>query len=581
MPTAEWQAVVRLWATSRGLDPRTLQPGRDLVLDVAREHGDELPFGVLLDDHLPAAARDQIDREAIERLAAWREWRDCELTADGVCLPQIWELELLAEVFLPETRIASGLRSAFAGGGGHRLESEGLDGERLACLRTVLEPLGIELAALGEPAPSPHYPGVLASPWRIPLARRAAKAAVDATGVPQCVRGDVYVLPYWHLRPVFERLSTGGDGLSAVLSPLAPPFADVRRLLRCARRAGWVGHPGTVARRRSRRQLEVLLTGLRADRAELDPLSRLLDLRAIAMLEQRAGDTIAIVRRLRAAFASPRLKIAVLGFDTPPDARAVVQAARDAGVPTLVVQHGLHAEPNSPDKMLADAVAVWSERDGRDVAARTSSFVQVTGNPGVPSPAEPTLRSKKLGGTGRTLVLVDYASRLSTRVDQRVGLRHVNSALRALATTRPGTVAIVRPHPAEHEPEIFARHAARYPELAVRVDTQSPIVELIEAADLCIGAISTATLQAGAASVPVVFLNVSGRRGPWPLDGSTDVPIASSSEELTELIPQVLSSGLVPGRTELVEALGVRADATDRVISLIGRLADQGSELRG
>src|SRR3954468_6747602 len=155
MATTNWHATVRLLPTSSGLEPSGLQPGRDLVLEIAREHGDELSFGVLLDDHLPPETREQIDGEAIESLAAWRERRDRELTFAGVCLSHIWEIELLAEVFLPEKRIASGLRYAVASGGVLRLECEGLDSERLACLRAVLDPLGIEVAALGKPVCPP------------------------------------------------------------------------------------------------------------------------------------------------------------------------------------------------------------------------------------------------------------------------------------------------------------------------------------------------------------------------------------------------------------------------------------------
>jgi hypothetical protein len=573
-PTPVWEAVVRVRGSSAGSSPHDLRVGRDVVLDMPRAQGDELPRGVLLDDLLAPEQRDAIDREAIERLRAWRQRRDAELTVDGVCMPNIWEVELLAEVFLPETRIAAGLLAAFEQAPPRRVECEGLDAGRVATLRAVLGPLGVEVLAAGPPAPPPRYPSVLASPARIALSRRVAKSILQATGAPQRVRGEVFFLPYWHLLPVLERLSASGP-LDPVLDPGAPPRAALATLLRCALRGGWVGYPGLRRRRWSRRSLERRLASARGAASAEASLSGLLDTRALTMLEQRAGGTLAAVSQLREAFAGRRIRLAVLPFDSPPEARVVVQAARDCGVPTLVVQHGLFNEPNDPDKTLADCVAVWSDADAADLREWTPAAV-VTGNPGAGRP--PALRDRRRAGPReQAIVLVEYASRLSTRVDNRVSVRHVLAALDALSKALPGASVTIRPHPAEHEPEIFERLAAAARGLEVGVDVTSPIDDVLRTADLCVGAVSTATLEAAAAGVPVVFLNVTEKPARWPFDGSTDVPVACSSEELAEVVPRVLASGGVPGRAEMLEALGARADALDRVVGLIERLAAGGA----
>jgi hypothetical protein len=524
----------------------------------------------LVDDLLTPDMRDAIDRQAIERLREWRNRRDSDLTLDGVCLSQIWEVELLAEVFLPETRIVSGLQAVFEAASPRRVECEGVDRDRVTGLRSLLA--GIEVVSSGPPIPPPHYPSVLASPWRVPLPVRVALAILRTIGVPQHVRGEVYLHSYWHLLPVFERLAIT-HGLRPVLDPGSPPKAELSTLLRGAVRGGWVGYPGAVDRRRSRRSLGRALAAARANVGQLDVLSRLLDVRALDMLEQRAGDTLAVVSQIRKSFSCGSLKVAVLPFDSPPDARAIVQAARDCAVPTLVVQHGLFNEPNEPDKTLADAVAVWAAADADYVRSRTSAMVAVTGNPGAATGLD-ALRKMEQPGVARTIILVEYASRLSVRVDNRVSLRHVSAALRGLEKARPGTAVTIRPHPAEHEPEIFERAASLYGELKVDVETTSSIAELFTTADLCIGAVSTATLQAAAAGVPVVFLNVTARPARWPFDGSTGVPVASNSEELATLIIQVLSSGSVPGRAEMLEVLGADVDAVDRVIDFMRTIAE-------
>ena len=91
-----WDDVVRLRLTSANVDPTALELGRDLVLDAPRAQACSLPLGVLLDDLLSAEARAEIDERAILEFRSWRERRDGELTIDGVCLPHIWEVELLA-----------------------------------------------------------------------------------------------------------------------------------------------------------------------------------------------------------------------------------------------------------------------------------------------------------------------------------------------------------------------------------------------------------------------------------------------------------------------------------------------------
>lgn len=332
-----------------------------------------------------------------------------------------------------------------------------------------------------------------------------------------------------------------------------------------------MGHPGAAARRRSRRALAEATS--RVSNADGDSLTRLLDERALTMLNMRAGDTLAVVSRLRSACSSRRVKAVVLPFDSPPDARMIVHAARESGVPILVIQHGLANEPNEPDKTLADAVAVWSETDLRELRKRTSALIEVTGNPGLATAPAGNQQLRPTADQRHALVLVEYASRLSTRTDSRVSMRHVTTALRALAAARPGSAVIVRPHPAEHEPQIFETLATDYESLDVSVDTSSPIAALIGAADLCVGAVSTATLEAAVADVPVILLNVTGHVARWPFDGSTAVPVARTAEELADLIRCVLASGSVPGKAEMTQALGVRPDAVERVVDLIRTLA--------
>jgi hypothetical protein len=106
----------------------------------------------------------------------------------------------------------------------------------------------------------------------------------------------------------------------------------------------------------------------------------------------------------------------------------------------------------------------------------------------------------------------------------------------------------------------------------VEIDTGTPIESLLESADLCVGSLSTGTLQGCALGVPTVFLDVAGIERPWPFDGSA-LAGCTDAEGLAEAVALALSSEEVAGRNEALDALGVRPDAVERVLDLVGDLA--------
>ena len=99
-----------------GPRPRLPASRRGLMLEIPREHGAALPHGVLLDDLLSLGDRVALDREAIQRLAGWSSTVEPALTFGGVSLAQVWEVELLAEVFLPRFASYEGFRSPWRAG---------------------------------------------------------------------------------------------------------------------------------------------------------------------------------------------------------------------------------------------------------------------------------------------------------------------------------------------------------------------------------------------------------------------------------------------------------------------------------
>ena len=123
---------------------------------------------------------------------------------------------------------------------------------------------------------------------------------------------------------------------------------------------------------------------------------------------------------------------------------------------------------------------------------------------------------------------------------------------------------MLRPHPLDPEREGYLRIAAEHPELDVVVDAGGPVETAIERAGICIGALSTATLQAAAMGVPTVLLDVTEMTLTWPFDGSGDFSTARSEAELAESIGSARAD-----RDVALEALGARPDAAERVAEVV------------
>lgn len=548
-----------------------LAPGVDLLLELPGRHLIEAPEGTLLDDHFTPEDRAELENDAIARLAAWRQAHDAQLTVGDAPLAWIWEVELLAEVFIAEVRIAGGLVRVAERAGVARVELLGADPETAECLRLELERAGIDVG-VGGPAdtPVPRYPGRRANPWPRSLASRVAGAALRPWGVPPLGRGNVLFTPYWHMLGLHQRL-LGEPGLAPLHDPVRIPAGPLSRRIRAAVKGGWVGRPNALQTRRSRAGVLEALGGM-AEPVSTgeDPLGALLDRRARRLVEQRATGTPAQVRSLTRALRRPRAKAALVAFDSPPDGRVILAACRAARRPSLVVQHGFYAESNDPDKTEADLAAVWSDDDRELLGSHRQGPIEVTGNPGADELSSAVTEAKD-----RTLVLPIYTSRLSLRLDPRVTERFLLIALEALSNTRPGTTVLLRPHPADHDLPAYGQLASRFPELRVEIDASAPIYDVIARCDLCLSGVSTAALQAGIRGLPVIFLDDSAGPHRWPFDGGPQgFATAASAEELAERVPEALARRGERAPAALGDALGMRGDAQERVVAALRGLVE-------
>ncbi len=304
-----------------------------------------------------------------------------------------------------------------------------------------------------------------------------------------------------------------------------------------------------------------------------DSLDAAIDAYALETLWRIAGDTLAHVWHARRALASGNVRLGMVPFDGEERARMLLVALDAAGIPSLLVQHGfLDWEGGMPEMTLANHLAVWSERAQPVPSDQTLRTVTVTGNPGAAHLADraPVRRATR----GRSIILVDYPGRVSAVIDGRVSMRHVAAALDALAAARPGTRAVIRPHPSDlyHDAYLELVPARGMLDVEVEVDAETAIEPLLASGDLCIGSMSTATLQSCALGVPTVVLDTTGVARPWPFCKGA-LSVVAEADELADAITAVLASREIAGRDAALDALGVRRDATERVVDLVAMCA--------
>jgi len=564
-------ADLRLLSNSLGFDPGGLAPGRDLALDIDIAHGDRLADGVFFHDLLDIAERERIDQLTVGALAAWRSAADPLMSADGVCWPWIWEWDIHRELFQWAHR-ALGLRRALEL---HRpdalmLAHEDPIAHELAL--AVAAPAGLAVSiAPGAAAPRP----VVDPPPEVPAltrARRSALRAMRRAGLPSLMRRDsVLFLSYWPLEPVFDAMLARPEWRPAVSPDWLP--RGPRRWLGAVRQGGFMGLPTMRDTARAHRQAGEL-------EAHVADVPFVVDGLDLSRPFQRAlrkviADRVGVMARapvVRRALRGGRARHLVAAFDSDPGARLTVALAREAGVPTTCLAHGAFFVPQTLNDMdVCDQAVVWTEAVAPKMDVRGRPVYSI----GYPVPVDPPPQrtSPAPVRSPDVVVMGHYAVAHTAMLDKRLTARSWRVAVEAVRAVLPGSRIVLRPHPFER----FATDdplAGRFGTEGIAVDRATPMTELLARADLVIGGTSVGTLQGALAGCPAVVLNLSGFEWPWPLGHDTSVPVARSAEDLEAILGRFADEGGVPGRQDILDALGV--DGRDPVSALLDVLAGRG-----
>ncbi len=235
----------------------------------------------------------------------------------------------------------------------------------------------------------------------------------------------------------------------------------------------------------------------------------------------------------RDAVARAGASAVVTPYDTSLDFAPLALYGRAAGIPVVVVAHGMEGSAVPGDKRLATHVLAWSESMQKALArtlARTSVEVASCGPLHLG-------RLRRVRPPARDSVLfLSYAVRHNTAWDSWMD---AEKYLELLARTLPAFTGRLRTvglkiHPSE-DPAHYTSVLSRVG-LGIRLISEGLVHDNLDDAGLVVGPFSTGLVEAYHLGSMPVCVNLSGGPLPPPCDGSTEIPVVADSDSLAAVL---------------------------------------------
>jgi len=237
---------------------------------------------------------------------------------------------------------------------------------------------------------------------------------------------------------------------------------------------------------------------------------------------KRARETLEFYAAFENALKKTGCRKVIVFDDATANGKACVQAARNAGGRSFVMQHGVLTTPEISAGSSADEFMVFGEADKRFLLKAGVKNVVVVGNPKYDRLKELTQEQckKKLGLQGRVLL----------HTTQPLGAGY-ESARRAIveAGKRLGATVVFKLHPLDNPADY-----EEFKKAGAKILQQVDVFEAITASDVLITINSSTAVDAVAAGKPVIITNFGNWEEFWP--GGKILLRARNPGELYELL---------------------------------------------
>jgi CDP-Glycerol:Poly(glycerophosphate) glycerophosphotransferase len=288
------------------------------------------------------------------------------------------------------------------------------------------------------------------------------------------------------------------------------------------------------------------------------------------------------------AFRDHPRGILIIGADQPPYYRALVLAARQTGVKSMVIQHGVQAGINGHQVIGADIYAGWGQRTvdwfkeyGKKGAAEK---VSVTGAPRYDHYAGAGSRDrdeilKGLGlpaGKKLVLVLTEWTQDFSVSSTGMPDIRMVEAAINAAEEIGDICHVVIKPHPSGDVELLRGLTEKKSGKVSL---VEGHLDELLFAADLCVSFYSTCVLEAMFFETPSIVFDSSDSVEYVPYVSMGAALGAKNREEMTRAMRALLfnlsrRAEIIAGQKRFIEYTAYKMDgkSAERVSMLIERL---------
>lgn len=261
------------------------------------------------------------------------------------------------------------------------------------------------------------------------------------------------------------------------------------------------------------------------------------------------GHLRALIRRATRTHSPGRL---LVSQDVTAYNRVLVDAAREAGMDSIGLQHGIMAEANGHSTTHVDRMVVWGEASiewYRKVGPQRAQFV-VAGNGRFDTLAKrlsAPARRRDVGAPFTVVVCTGFVSDYSVAASEYENLLLLEAAV-SWARGRPNVRIIHKMHPGE-EPtyyQLVARELGWSDGFLSVVREKPPLHDVLEQADVLLAGYSTTVLEAVALGARAIVLDAIARMHMLPLDKCPDITITDSVVQCHEQLDALWQSANRP-----------------------------------